>query len=353
MSDVAGVELFKASLKAYQIADFDRQILRYHETYRDFVNSKLMSQQELDLSLREGFYFGHPEAGLGEFLSFSALPRLIKQMYPGSKVFVGPNRFSEAVFKNNHFVDGVEVLENRTPFGSQREFGFGTTTQRRLLPIGVFHPSPIGPEMTPSAGAIAKAEQWKAKLNLRGRKLVFMQSSGRTNPKVFSFFKWSRWLAQMRDEFCIVQIGNLRDQFVWAEKVLLKQWNIDEMAAMVSVGNAFVGPNSGVMHLASAVGTNAVVMHNEAHSSEIVFPVLGDNEVLPGKVNHHLFHCYPWHHHVVIDRLWNQDSRFAERATLDGLRKLLREACLRENPTWTSMKTHFAAGPICLLKGSI
>jgi hypothetical protein len=345
----SGQNHFDACLKTYKITDFEMQILRYPETYRDFVQSKLMTPAEFGRSMKDGFYFGHRTAGLGEFLSFSALPRLLKKHYPGTKVWVGPNRFAESVFKNDPNVDGIGEQAGREPFGSQKEFGFGTTTQRRLLPMGLFSSRPIGPEMTLTNESVVKAQAWRNSLDLKGRKLVFIQSSGRTNPKVFSFFKWSYWLWKLREEFCFVQIGNLRDQFIWAENVMLKQWKIEEMAALLKVGDAFVGPNSGVMHLASAVGTRAVVMHNEALASEVVFPVLGDNEKLPGPVNHHLFHCYPWHHHLVVERLFDQNSPFSEKATLENLRAVLREACIRENDAWSALKVRFENPIIKLL----
>lgn len=322
--------LFDAVLKSYQITDYDAQIRRYPETYAQHVQNKLMPRAEFERCLKDGFYFGHRTAGLGEFLSFSALPRLIKETYPGAKVWIGPNRFAEAVFAKNPHVDGIGEQPGREPFGSQKEFGFGTTTQRRLLPVGIFSVKPLGPEMT-----VERNNEWRASIQTGGRKLVFIQSSGRTNPKVFSFFKWSHWLRRLRDEFCFVQIGNLRDQFIWAEHILLKQWKIDEMAAILATGDAFVGPNSGVMHLASAVGVRTVVMHNEALASELVFPVLGDNEVLPGKVNHHLFHCYPWHHHPV-----------ARDLTLDQFRAMVRLACEQENPAWLKIRSKFDQEPV-------
>ena len=343
--------LFDDVLSSFGIKDFNKQILRYPETYRDFVQKKLMTPVELERSLKEGFYFGHPQAGLGEFLSFSQLPKMLKEFYPGAKVFVGPNRFAESVFKNDPDVDGLTELHGREPFGSQREFGFGTTTQRRLLPMGIFSSRPLGPVMHLSDESLERAQEQKSKFKIGNRKLVFIQSSGRTNPKVFSFFKWSRWLSYLKDEFYFVQIGNLRDQFIWAEKVLLKQWDVEEMAALLSLGDAFVGPNSGVMHLASAVGTRAVVMHNEALASEIVFPILGDNEVLPVEVNHHLFHCYPWHYHVVVDRLFDLESAtpFVRQATFEKFRHAVRDACMGENPAWTAIAPRFNQDPVGLL----
>lgn len=341
MPAIETTDLFDACLKTSQITDFTAQIVRYPETYADYVQTKLMPKGDFERSLTEGFYFGHPTAGLGEFLSFSALPRFLKRHYPMAKVWVGPNRFADAIFKNDPHVDGIGTRPGREPYGPWKEFGFGTTTQRRLLSFGLFSAKPLGPEMTLTPESRAKAEAWKEKLDLKGRKLVFIQSSGRTNPKVFSFFKWSKWLWKLRDEFCFVQIGNLRDQFIWAEHIMLKQWRIDEMAALLSVGDAFVGPNSGVMHLASAVRTRAVVMHNEAKASEMVFPVLGDNAKLPGPVNHHLFHCYPWHYHLVIESLFDARSRFADVASFENFKAVLREACVQPNPRWTAMKSHF------------
>lgn len=349
--ETSSQSLFDACLRAYGITDFGAQILNYDETYRDHVRSKLMAKPEFERSLKDGFYFGHRTAGLGEFLSFSALPAYLKEFYPGVKVWVGPNRFAESVFKNDPNVDGIGEQPGREPFGSQREFGFGTTTQRRLLPMGVFASKPIGPKMHLSTQSVERAREQRAAFKTGGRKLVFIQSSGRTNPKVFSFFKWSRWLRALRDEFYFVQIGNLRDQFIWAEKILLKQWKVEEMAALLSLGDAFVGPNSGVMHLASAVGTRAVVMHNEARASEIAFPVLGDNDRLPGRVNHHLFHCYPWHYHLVVEPLCDVETPFAAAATLERFRATLREACVRENPAWTAIESKFGTPARGLLKG--
>lgn len=334
-------DLFDACLKAYGITDFTAQIVRYPETFAEHIQKKLMPKGEFEKSLTEGFYFGHRTAGLGEFLSFSLLPKVIKHHYPMAKVFIGPNRFAHAVFKNDPHVDGIGERPNREPYGSGREFGFGTTTNRRLNSFGIFSARPLGPAMTLTPETVARAQEWKAGLNLKGRKLVFLQSSGRTNPKVFSFFQWTYWLRTLRDEFYVAQIGNLRDQFLWTEHFLLKQWRIDEMAALLSVADAFVGPNSGVMHLASAVGTRAVVIHNEAKASEMVFPTLGDNDQLPGLVNHHLYHCYPWHYHLVIDRLYDAHSRFADRASIETFRAVLREACVRPNPRWTAIEHHF------------
>lgn len=341
MPAIETTDLFDACLKAYGITDFQTQIVRYPETFASYVQSRLMPKGEFERSLSEGFYFGHKTAGLGEFLSFSALPRLIKKHYPMAKVFVGPNRFAEAIFKNDPHVDAIGERKDRLPFGSQKEFGFGTTTNRRLLPMGIFSARPLGPEMTLSPESVTKAQEWREKLKLGKRKLIFIQSSGRTNPKVFSAFKWSHWIWKLRGEFCFVQIGNLRDQFIWAEHIMLKQWRIDEMAALLSVGDAFVGPNSGVMHLASAVRARTVVMHNEAKASEIVFPVLADNASLPGRVNHHLFHCYPWHYHLVVDELFDERSRFAEQASFENFKAILREACVQPNPHWMMMKSHF------------
>ncbi len=335
-------------LKHFEITDFEKQILGYHSTYRESFQDKLLSESELEEARRHGFYIGHHKTGLGEFLSYTPLPRYLKKHFPDIKVYVCKHRFAEALFRHNPFVDGVHDIAGREPIGTFREYGFGTHPQKRLRPFGLFVPGPVLPEITVSEPVMNRWREWKAKLPLQGRKLIMVQSSGRTNPKLFSMFKWWGLLRSMREEFYFVQIGNLRDQFIWANKVMLNQWDMEEMAAALSQGEAFIGPNSGVMHFAAATGVNAVILHNEALASEMVFPTLGDNFVLPKEINGHLFHAYPQHHHLMIDRMWDQPGLFSERLTKETLLEAVRRACRGVNPLWSEIEGAFTTEATCL-----
>jgi ADP-heptose:LPS heptosyltransferase len=335
--------LFERTLQHFEITDFQKQILDYATTYREHFADKLLSEKELAEARRDGFYIGHHKTGLGEFLSYTPLPRFLKTHFPDCKVFVCKHRFAEALFRHDPYVDGVMDIAGREPIGTFREFGFGTHPQKRLRPFGIFAPGPVLPEIHISKPVMEKWREWKATLPLAGRKLVMVQSSGRTNPKLFSVFKWWSLLRPLRDEFYFVHLGNLRDQFIWAHRVMLKQWDMEEMAACLSQGEAFVGPNSGMMHFAAATRTNAVIMHNEAFASEMDFPTLGDNLALPKKVNGHLFHAYPQHRHLVIDRMWNEPpGLFAERVSSKTLRETLHAACLGSNPLWMELEASFS-----------
>lgn len=331
----------------YGIADFDRQIANYHLTFADQIREKLPSEPIIEDWRINGIYFGHHRTGLGEILSYTALPRFFKKHFPEWKVYFCGHRFGEALFRRNPYVDGVVDFPNRESYGSGKEFGFGTTTQRRLLSFGIFAAETLGPEVFVGEEASNRWLEWREKLPLNGRKLVLVQSSGRTNPKVYSFWRWFRMLRAMRDEFFFVQVGNLRDQFIWANQIHLKQWDMEDLAAILKIADAFVGPNSGVMHLASAVNTPTVVLHNEAHASEMRLPILTDNWLLPGRANHHLFHVYPWHYHAVIDKLWDIDrgstQAFAARDGILEIRELIRQAAKGENPIWSRLKMQLPA----------
>ena len=344
-------QLYDRVLKNFEITDIETQIFKYHETYRYYFQDRLLTDTEREEAATHGFYIGHHQTGLGEFLSYTPLPRLLKRYYPGNKVFVCRHRFAEALFRNDPHVDGVLDIPNRKPIGSFREFGFGTHPQKRLRPFGIFAHAPVLPEIQISNAARDRWREWKARLPLQGRKLVMVQSSGRTNPKLFSVFKWWSLLRPMRDEFYFVQIGNLRDQFIWAHKVLLAQWDMEEMAAALAQGDAFIGPNSGVMHFAAAVGTNAVIIHNEALASEMVFPTLGDNEALPKKVNHHLFHAFPHHHHLSLPRLFDTDENdFVKKLGAASVRQALRDACGGPSQSWLGIRAAFDR-PISFVAG--
>lgn len=340
---------FERTLAHFQITDFQSQILDYQSTFREHFADKMLSEKELDQARRHGFYIGHHKTGLGEFLSYTPLPRYLKKHFPEIKVFVCKHRFAEALFRHDPHVDGVMDIAGREPLGTFREFGFGTHPQKRLRPFGLFVPGPVLPEIHISKAVLEKWQDWKAKLPLNGRRLIMVQSSGRTNPKLFSMFKWWSLLRPLRDEFYFVHIGNLRDQFIWSNKVMLHQWDMEEMAACLSQGEAFIGPNSGVMHFAAATRTNAVIMHNEAFASEMDFPTLGDNLALPKKINGHLFHAYPHHYHLVIDRLWDSvPGLFAERVTSENLRAAVRKACSGTNPLWRELEPHFSQDAVSL-----
>ena len=349
MSPTSPDDFFKQTLARFEITDFSKQIMNYHDTYRESFADKLLSEKELDEARKHGFYMGHHKTGLGEFLSYTPIPRYLKKYFPEIKVYVCEHRFAEALFRHNPFVDGVRDLPGREPIGTFREFGFGTHPQKRLRPFGFFETAPVLPELIVSPAVLAKWQDWKAKLPLNGRKLVMVQSSGRTNPKLFSLFKWWGLLRPLRDEFYFVHIGNLRDQFIWADKVMLNQWDMEEMAAALQQGDAFIGPNSGMMHFAAGVRVGAVIMHNEAMASEMAFPTLGDNQALPKHVNHHLFHAYPQHHHLMIDKMWDAGAtQWAQRVSRETVRDSLRAALKGDNPLWTQMKDRFATETVSL-----
>jgi|GEM_PF-2811413 len=344
---------FQKLLAHYQITDFQKQIVDYGRGDLSTFADKLMTAKDIETAHKDGFYIGHYQTGLGEFLSYTPVPRMLKHYYPQAKVFVCGHRFAKAMFRHDPCVDAVVDFPDREPFGTYREFGFGTHAQKRLRPFGIFATAPVAPEIKIGDATRARWQEWRSQLPLQGRKLVFIQSSGRTNPNLFSAWTWLRFLWPLRDQYYFVQIGNLRDQLVWANKILLKLWDMEEMAAALAQADAFMGPNSGVMHLAAAVGVPAVILHNEALASEMIFPILGDNAKLPVKINGHLFHVYPFHHHLMVSRSWDGTTVLAGNldcslATPKSVSEKLAMACQGENPRWTELKDQFAQDPYCI-----
>jgi hypothetical protein len=334
------LKIDRSAIEYYGIENFSNQIVNYRESFLEELGPKLPSERQLESWHKHGFYIGHYTKRLGDMLSYTVVPKYLKQHYPGVKVYFAGKSFATTFFRNDPYVDAIVERPEHELFGSGREFGFGTTTQRRLRSFGIFTVDPVGPEVIVSDQCLARWQEWKAKLPLDGRKLVVIQSSGRTNPKIFSFWTWLKYLRSLREEFYFVQIGNLRDQFIWTDKMKLGQWDMEDLAGILKATDVFMGPNSGVMHLASAVGANSVILHNEAKGSELMFPVLGDNWLLPKQVNHHVFHTYPWHHHLVIEDCWDLPSDkglFCNLATFENLRSTLRLATSGPNSAWLNM----------------
>ena len=333
--------LFREILDFYQINDFKNQIINYEEFYRNSLSEKLPAKDFIQENLDKGFYIGEEKCHLGEFLSYSAIPRYIKRKYPESKITVCPNIFSEAVFRHNPYVDQIAFLPERKPTGAWREFGFGNQSQRRLRAFSIYEKLPVKPEIHVSKIENEKALHWRESLKLSGRKLMLVHSSGKTVGKIMKKKDWKSLFKSLENEYCFVQIGSPKDQKIPAEYQQLRFFDLENLAAMFCIADGFLGPNSGLMHVAAATNLPSIILHNEASPAEFYLPVLADNLVLPGKANHHLWHVYPWHYHLVLTKLTDK-SPFMSHYSRNNLTEMINNLkTYPENPLWKPLEKHF------------
>lgn len=293
-------KLSKSVLDFYAINDLKKQIIDYHETYEKLFAGKVISDEELEFSLKNGFYIGEKRCRLGDCLTHTPLPYYLKQKWPECRVFVRDNKIAREIFRGNPYVDGIVEIKGREPIGASREFGFGNALQRRLRTFRVFTLNTVKPMLFLDKKAEWKFARWRKKLPLSGRKLALIQSAGKTVKKILSTEQWREIIKELEDEFYFVQIGIPRNQRIPAHKNMRRKRNITDMMALMKQADVFIGLNSGLMHLAAGLNVPAVILHNQAPINEFRFPLLADNEALPRKVNPHLFYLYPDNHHIVM-----------------------------------------------------
>lgn len=338
-------------LSFYGITDFDRQILAYGETYGDQFD-KMLTSQELELALREGFYLGQPRSALGELLSYTPIPRLLKECFPGCKVYVCESDFSKVLFANHPHVDSITTLPGRDPIGAWREFGWGNQVQRRLRTFGIFLSYPEKPELYLSAEQKERAREWRASLPLQGRPLLAIHSSGRTNRKLLNHLEWWRVYQKLKRDFFIVQVGHYRDQWIPAHRHQLFPASLPRTIEALSVVDAFLGPDSGLMHLATAMDRNCVVLHNEDEGDGYYLPALSDEGRLPSSRPNYR-QLFPWQRQLVVVRDHPEADLgpSAERFNPDTLAQTLQDASRgRENPAWSAVRERFGRRVYCRFK---
>ncbi|MCX5786684.1 MAG: hypothetical protein NTX59_13465 [Elusimicrobia bacterium] len=286
-------------LNYYSISDYEKEILRYQETWKDRFADKPFSAEEIDTGLKEGFFIGERKSHIGDYLTYTNVPRMLKEKYKGCRVFAAPHRFAEEVFKLNPYVDSIRDIPGREPAGAFREFGFGNSHQRRLRVFGIYTTEEPAPELYCSQRESDAAAEWRSKVP-KNKKVLLVHTSGRTVGNVLSWFAWNRIFKKTRDQIHWVQFGFPGDQKIPCHERLWDVKSLGTAAALMKQADLFIGPNSAPMHLFAFHRKPAVILHNEIRSNEIVFPILGDNFVLPQPVNHHCQHCYSFHMHLCI-----------------------------------------------------
>lgn len=286
-------------LNHYGVADYGREILRYTETFAERVARFRLSDEELDLGLREGFFIGERKSHIGDYLTYSNLPRLLKQTYPGCRVVVAPHRLARQVFEDNPFVDAITDLPGREPVGAFREFGWGNTHQRRCRIFRIDLTDEPVPELRPRPQDRQEAAAWRRGLPA-DRRILLVHSSGRTVRRVLPTAEWRRLYSLTRHRLLWVQLRFPGDQAIPCDRTLRGLSDIRQVLAFMEVSDLFLGINSGPMHIHASLRRPGVILHSELRAEEVVFPVLGDNLCLPRPVNHHLFHCYSFHTHVCL-----------------------------------------------------
>lgn len=280
-------EAWQRALDFYKIEDPGRQIFGYEQTYWQQISDRFY-----DFSTGSRVVIGEPKGHLGDNLYYTPLPDLVAKK--GRSALVQVNPYSPWFFPAENLVE----VNDDTAWGAHTEFGWGHAIQRKARALGIRLPD------------------WRARVPVREDlvnkyhdqirdaagelPVIALHSTSKTSGSPLGRRDWNRMVGWLREAgFFVVQLGGPRDKKVknCHSRFLIRD-GIPDFIAIIKVADYFLGANSGPMHLAAALKKPSVIIEGQAPPGDIVLPVLTDNEFLPGRVNHHVYHLYPGNRHL-------------------------------------------------------
>lgn len=179
-----------------------------------------------------------------------------------------------------HILSSLPVLWRGNPDPLSVQTGVArwhyATVTRRWLPTSVVHlsyentrPEHIAAQMASKAG-IRLPEGWKPRIVLprtpaREPRLLVLQNSCRGARYAASTKEWpaERWQAlvdRLAPDYTVLQLGTAQDAPLRGVQDLRGRTTLHEAAEHLARAHLFIGLESGLMHLAAAVDTPAVIL---------------------------------------------------------------------------------------------
>jgi ADP-heptose:LPS heptosyltransferase len=205
---------------------------------------------------------------IGDPLLLSTLPRKLKTLYPGLKVYTYPRGFNPVVFYGNPYVDGVQWLPDAV-YGDDCNMGTGHLIQRKEH----FFDVPISKPVRPEIYLTYKEEQWADQLFKQTPShradllpLCILHPWGKTRSSVLSDEVWQRVVRENQENLRFWQVG-IKGQtpIPGCERHLLLPRDYPharKLFAAMSRADLFIGVDSGPMHVARAFELPSLILTN-------------------------------------------------------------------------------------------
>ncbi|MBI2712483.1 MAG: hypothetical protein HYX41_06475 [Bdellovibrio sp.] len=220
----------------------------------------------------ESICIGTKNRTLGDSLILSTLPQKLKAAYPHLKIYTYPRGLNPVVFKGNPAVLGLQ----RAPlalFGDDCNWGSGHHIQVKEAYFNLPHSEPVKPNLFLETKEILFAENYLERYSRSSLPLCMIHPWGGTWPKVASRKYWEELVQRMQGEVRFWQIGMEGqpsipgcENFLFLSK---SPANARKLFALMDLADAFLGVNSGPMHVARALGIRSLILTAQGSVNKI------------------------------------------------------------------------------------
>jgi ADP-heptose:LPS heptosyltransferase len=228
-----------------------------------------------DLSQLHHICIGTKTRTIGDSMMLSTLPEKMKQAHPHLKISVYPRGFNPVVFWNNPFVSGLNYVPGAL-YGDDCSEGEGHIIQLKER----YFELPVSENPRPQLYLTEKEKLWGQQfINSHNQPersklpLLIVHPFGHTWGKVMSKEVWEQAVQTWKASHRIWQIGMEGhptiqgcDFHFFTPK---KRSFARQLFSVMSHAHAFIGVNSGPMHIAQAFGLKSLILIEEGSPEKI------------------------------------------------------------------------------------
>ena len=202
----------------------------------------------------------------------STLPRKLKAKYPHLKIYTYPRAFNPLVFCGNPAVEGIDRLPDQL-FGDDCNSGYGHLIRLKEQYFGLETSNPPRPEIYLSAGEVAGMRSFVERHRWSDRPLCLIHAWGQTRKADAKRDFWIDLIRKNSHRFRFWQVGLLdQSPLPGCEYYFFTSRRPDaarKLFALISQAHAFIGVDSGPMHIARAFGVPSAIVIRQGDIGEI------------------------------------------------------------------------------------
>jgi hypothetical protein len=208
---------------------------------------------------------------MGDAMALTTLPKKLKAQFPELEIYTYPRAFNPIVFKYNPHISGVSYLPDAV-YGDDANWGWGQLIQLKEsffeLPIS----SPPRPELYLDNSEKRWAEHLLATHRTQknhSKPLCLIHPWGATRNQVASLEFWNSFVTRWNHAYCFWQVGLESHARIpaCAFHLLLPRAAkyARKLFALMSRAKAFIGVDSGPMHVAKAFDVPSLILVDHAN----------------------------------------------------------------------------------------
>jgi len=225
-----------------------------------------------DLSRLRRICIGTKSRSLGDALMLSSLPRRLKERYPGLEIRVFPRAFNPYVFSGNPHVDGIAIFPDRL-YGDDANRGAGHLIQLKEQFFGLEPSSSPRPELHLTRAEGDWIDRFIRERGQSDRPICVIHPWGSTVKAAAPRDFWIELVRRGAGRFRFWQVGlEGHEAIPGCEFHFFRSPRRSEcrrIFSLMSRAAAFVGVDSGPMHVAAAFGVRSLIVLQSGRSQEI------------------------------------------------------------------------------------